>query len=510
MPLKQSVQSYLKSDGPASVVVFLVALPLCLGVAVASDAPPISGIIAGAIGGIVVGLISKSNLSVSGPAAGLTAIVATSISELESFNLFLSATIIAGVIQIILGLLRAGLLGDYIPNAVIKGMLAAIGIMLILNQIPHLIGYQGEAHISNSIIQDNLASTFKQLVQARNYTTPLCVFIGLISLLILFIGDIKHIKSLSFFKLIHPALLVVLAGIVINAYPSESMKLGSDQLITLPVFQSITGLYFETPKPDFTTVFYNQTIWITAFTIAVVATLESLLSIEAVDKLDPNKNVTPAGRELVAQGSGNIVSGLLGGLPIASVIVRSSANVMSGAKTKMSTIFHGILLLLFVLYLPEVLNKIPKASLAGILIFTGYKLAKIELFREYFRKGWNQFLPFMITILAIVFTDLLVGILIGFAAGMFFVIRSNFSAAATLSINGNQYLICFHKDATFINKGHIKQLLRKIPAQATVHIDTSRTQFIDQDIIDLIQDFTVNADQKNIRVSIIHNDKKNT
>lgn len=505
MPDKKSIRSNILHDGPASVVVFLVALPLCLGVSIASDAPAISGIIAGAVGGIVVGLISKSNLSVSGPAAGLTAIVASAIVTLNSFNVFLTAVVIAGVIQIMLGLLRAGQIADFIPNAVIKGMLAAIGIILILKQFPHLIGFDIEKPVSIDFIYPESKNVFNNLFQAVNFISPMSMVIGIISIAILFIGDSGNIKKLGFFKIVHPALIVVIAGIIINEFCSANFKLGGDKLINLPVLSSLTALYDATPKPDWSALFTGKAMWITAFTIAIVASLESLLSIEAVDKIDPEKNITSSSRELIAQGTGNIVSGLLGGLPVTSVIVRSSANVMAGARTKLSAIFHGVLLLLFVLFLPELLNKIPKASLAGILIFTGYKLAKFELFREYYQKGWNQFLPFIITILAIVFTDLLTGIIIGCSAGIFFVIHTNFNSAVTVIQDKDMHILRFNKDATFINKGHLKKILKKIPPYSTVRIDATRCNFIDQDIIDLVNDFIVNAGQKHI---VVYIDKK--
>lgn len=494
--------SSLTNDLPASLVVFLVALPLCLGIAIASDAPPISGIIAGIVGGIVVGIISKSNLSVSGPAAGLTAIVAAAIATLQSFEIFLTAVVIAGIFQVVLGLCRAGIIGDFIPNSVIKGMLAAIGIILILKQFPHLIGYDADPIGDEEFIQYDGKNTFSELIFALRFITPLSVIIGILSILLLFIGDHPRVKKIVVFKVLPPALFVVILGVLVNHFAHESLQLSGDRLIIIPVFDRLTDFYFSTPKPDWSTLFENKQIWISAFTLAIVATLESLLSIEAVDKIDPDKNITPANRELVAQGTGNIVSGLLGGLPLTSVIVRSSANVMSGAKTKLSAIVHGILLLLFVWLLPEVLNKIPKASLAAILIFTGYKLAKVELFQEYFKKGWNQFLPFVITVLAIIFTDLLIGIIIGCIVGLYFVVRSNFRSAILFVKDEDRYLIRFKRDATFINKTHLKNILKKIPSDCAVLIDATPATFIDQDIIDIVNDFIVNAGHRSIRVYI--------
>lgn len=494
--------AHLSRDIPASIVVFLVALPLCLGIAVASDAPPISGVIAGIVGGIVVGLISKSNLSVSGPAAGLTAIVSAAIATLQSYEAFLAAVVIAGVFQIILGIARAGIIGDFIPNAVIKGMLAAIGIILILKQFPHLIGYDDDPIGEIEFIQPDGRNTFSEILQAIHFITPLALVIGSVSLIFMFLSDSSMIKKYYIFKIFPPALFIVIMGVCINEWVSIDLKLSGDKLITLPEFDSITDFYFETPKPDWSLVFVNKQIWISALTLAIVATLESLLSIEAVDKLDPDKNITPTNRELIAQGSGNIVSGLLGGLPLTSVIVRSSANVMSGAKTKMSAILHGVMLLVFVWLGPELLNKIPKTTLAAILIYTGYKLAKIDLFKEYYKKGWNQFLPFIITVLAIIFTDLLIGIAIGWAVGLYFVIRSNFKSALVFVKDEERYLIRFVRDTSFINKSSLKKILEKIPSNSAVLIDATPANFIDQDIIDIVNDFIINAEGRNIRVYI--------
>jgi carbonic anhydrase len=494
--------SHIANDLPASIVVFLVALPLCLGIAIASDAPPISGIIAGIVGGVVVGIISKSNLSVSGPAAGLTAIVASAIATLQSFEVFLAAVVIAGAIQILLGVLRAGLIGDFIPNAVIKGMLAAIGIILILKQFPHLIGYDADPIGDEEFIQYDGKNTFSEIFYAFHFITPMSVVIGTISLILLFIGDSAWLKKFYLFKILPPALFVVILGVLTNTFAGADLQLTGDKLIMIPVFDHLSDFYFKTPKPDWSGILENKQVFISAITLAIVATLESLLSIEAVDKLDPDKNITPANRELIAQGAGNMVSGFLGGLPMTSVIVRSSANIMSGAKTKLSAIIHGILLLLFVWLLPDILNKIPKASLAAILIFTGYKLAKVELFKEYYRKGWSQFLPFIITVAAIILTDLLIGIIIGCAVGLYFVIRSNFQSAILTVKDENRYLIRFRKDATFINKANLKRILEKIPSQSAVLIDPTRANFIDQDIIDIINDFIINAEHREIRVYI--------
>ncbi|HSK13090.1 MAG TPA: SulP family inorganic anion transporter, partial [Phnomibacter sp.] len=391
------------ADLPASIVVFLVALPLCLGVAVASDAAPITGLIAGMVGGIVIGFFSGSNLSVSGPAAGLTAIVASAIGKLPTYEAFLMAVVLSGALQLILGYVKAGIIGDFIPNSVIKGMLAAIGLILILKQMPHLVGYDIDPEGSESFATKGGENTFSVLLGSFSRFTPGAVIIGLVAMGILLLFELKAIKRLRVFQLIPGALLVVLAGVGINmwfkgAFPH--LYLGPDHLVQLDAFNNPIDFFKSLPSPDLSMVL-NKDVWIIAVTIAIVASIETLLSIEAVDKIDPLKRLTPANRELKAQGLGNLVSGLLGGLPVTSVIVRSSANVSAGAVGKLSAISHGFWLLLSVLFIPGLLNMIPLAALAAILIFTGYKLAKIKIFTEHYRKGWNQFIPFVITVVAI-------------------------------------------------------------------------------------------------------------
>ncbi|MCU0396321.1 MAG: SulP family inorganic anion transporter, partial [Chitinophagaceae bacterium] len=425
------------ADLPASIVVFLVALPLCLGVAVASDAAPVTGIVAGIIGGVVVGLVSRSPLSVSGPAAGLTAIVAGAIGKFGSYEIFLVSVVIAGALQVLLGFLKAGMIGDFI-----KGMLAAIGLILILKQIPHFIGYDADPEGDESFLQPDNQNTFSTILYAMRFISGGAIAISVVSLLILLAFESKSIKRNKYLRLVPAPLLVVLVAILLNEWFNEfqpALALANDHLVKLDIFNHPADFVGALPSPAFSAIVQPQ-VWISAVTLAVVASLESLLSIEAVDKLDPEKRITPTNRELKAQGIGNMVSGLLGGLPVTSVIVRSSANVNAGARTKLSTIIHGLLLLGSVLFIPGILNLIPKAALAAILILTGYKLAKPALFREYFRKGWDQFLPFVITIVAILLTDLLVGICIGLVAGMVFVLKSNFQSAIFVIKDEHRYL----------------------------------------------------------------------
>ncbi|MGE5107831.1 MAG: SulP family inorganic anion transporter [Sphingobacteriales bacterium] len=492
------------SDIPASVVVLLVALPLCLGIALGSGAPLFSGIIAGIVGGIVIGLLSGSHLSVSGPAAGLTVIVATAILKLQAFEAFLLAVVIAGCIQLLLGFIKAGVIGDYVPNAVIKGMLAAIGIILILKQFPHLVGYDKDYLGNESFFQGNEENTFSGIFNAINFITPAAVVIGFVSLFILIAWEQKFIKSKKIFQLIPAPLVVVVSGVLINQYfinYQPSVALDIKHLVQLPVAADMQSFisFFTLPQLQYLN---NPDVWITALTLAIVASLETLLSIEAVDKLDPYKRVSPANRELKAQGIGNIVSGLIGGLPLTSVIVRSSANVNSGAKSKLSAIMHGILMLLCVMFIPGLLNKIPLSALAAVLIFIGYKLAKITLFKEFYAKGWDQFIPFSVTILAILMTDLLIGILIGIGVGLFFMVRSNFRSSVFVVSDHNNFLFRLRKDVSFLNKPIIKTKLEAVPANAYVIIDTTRADFIDQDIIDTVNEFINHAHLKDITVEI--------
>jgi len=493
----------LSSDIPASIVVFLVALPLCLGVALASNAPLFSGIIAGISGGIVVGLFSKSHLSVSGPAAGLTAIVAGAIGKVPAFEAFLLAVVLCGLLQLVLGFMKAGIIGDYVPSSVIKGMLAAIGLILILKQFPHLVGYDKDFEGDETFLQANKENTFSGLFKSLNYLSPVAVLIGTVCLAFSFLWEKMVAKKKGFIKMIPAPLLVVFIGIAINEIAKRNSGYGVDpeHMVNLPVAASSQEFFSFFSFPDWSQL-GNKEVLIAGVTLAIVASLETLLSIEAVDDLDPYQRVTPTNRELKAQGIGNIVSGLLGGLPVTSVIVRSSANVNSGAKTKMSTIFHGTLLLVSVAFIPGLLNLIPKAALAAVLIFTGYKLAKPSLFRAFYKKGWDQFIPFVITILAILLTDLLKGVLVGIGVGLFFVIRSNFRSAVFVVNDNANYLFRLRKDVSFLNKPIVKYKLEEVPEGSFVMIDAGRADFIDRDVIEVIEDFITAAPTKNIRVEL--------
>lgn len=501
---KYSFRKNLLSDIPAAIVVFLVALPLCLGIALGSGAPLFSGIIAGIVGGIVIGSLSGSQLSISGPAAGLTAIVVAAIGNLQVFEAFLVAVVLGGILQMLFGFLKAGVLGDYIPSCVIKGMLAAIGLILILKQFPHLVGYDANFQGDESFQEKGGSNTFLGITNAFKAVLPAAILIGAVALLIQLLWDKVLLKKAAIFKLIPAPLVVVVVGIMINEFLMSSypeMALKATHLVNIPVatsFDSYLG-FFTFPDFNYLT---NFGVWKVALTIAIVASLETLLNIEASDELDPYQRVTPKDRELRAQGVGNIVSGMLGGLPVTSVIVRTSANVNAGGKTKTSAILHGVLLLLSVAFIASLLNKIPLAALAGILIYTGYKLTKVAIFKDFYKKGWTQFVPFVVTVLAILLTDLLIGILIGCLVGLFYVMRSNFRSAFLVVRDENKYLFRLRKDVSFLNKPIIKNQLEKVPANSFVLIDATRADFIDKDVAEVIEDFMKHAHLKDIKVDL--------
>jgi MFS superfamily sulfate permease-like transporter len=507
--MKQTI-AYLKSDLPSSIVVFLVALPLCLGIALASGAPLFAGIIAGIVGGVVIGALSGSPLSVSGPAAGLTVIVAGGLSVLGEYPVFLLAVVLAGVLQIVLGFLRAGVIGDYVPNSVIKGMLAAIGLLLILKQLPHLVGFDPDYMGDESFAQPDRENTFSGLLHAVSSFQGGAVIIGLLALAILVLWNQPFLKKLPFMRWVPGPLVAVLAGLAVNEWlraTGQAIALSPEHLVQLPVATDLAQFVSYFTLPDFSALVRIE-VWKVAATIARVASLETLLAVEAIDKLDPLKRVTPTNRELKAQGVGNVVSGLLGGLPLTSVIVRSSANVQAGARSKMSTILHGLLLFFCVLLVPALINKIPLAALAAILIFTGYKLISIKLIRQVWARGIDQFVPFAVTIVAILLSDLLIGVLIGIFVGLFFMVRSNFHSSVFVVSDQQNYLVRLRKDVSFLTKPTIKRQLEEIPEYANVIIDATRADFIDQDVIDTINEFIVHAPLKHIRVEVKRSQNK--
>jgi MFS superfamily sulfate permease-like transporter len=473
-------------------------------VALASGAPLFAGVIAGVVGGIVVGTFSRSALSVSGPAAGLTTIVLASITSLGSYQAFLTTVVLAGIIQLVLGFVKAGTIGNYFPSSVVKGMLAAIGIILILKQIPHAVGYDKGFEGDESFFQANGENTFTEIVNAFQYINFGAVVIFIVALVILVFWETPTIKNSSISTFLPAPLLVVAAGIILNevffiGFPS--MAIIGDHLVSLPVAGSLQSFFAQFDFPNFSAIQNGET-WKIAFTIAIVASLESLLSIDAVDKLDPYKRTSPLNQELKAQGLANMVSGLIGGIPITAVIVRSSANVAAGARTQTSAVTHGLLLLITAFLIPGLLNKIPLACLAAILIMVGYKLAKPSLIVSMYQKGKDQFIPFAVTIVAILLSDLLIGITIGILVGLFFVLKTNFHRALfSVSENGN-YLIRLTKDVSFLNKALLRQTFKEIPAGSNVIIDGSRSAFIDQDILETINDFRESAMNRDISVEL--------
>jgi len=506
MNSKKGFFSNLKNDFPASIVVFLVAMPLCLGIALASGAPLFSGIIAGIVGGTIVALLSGSPLGVSGPAAGLAAIVITAIPELGGFQTFLFSVIVAGVVQLILGFIKAGIIGYYFPSSVIKGMLSAIGIIIILKQIPHAFGYDKDYEGDLDFIQSDGQTTFSELINMLDYVSPGAILIALLSLTILIVWEQPFMKKNALFKVIQGPLVVVIVGIILNLIlEGTSLMIDKDHLVKIPIADSITGFFGQFTFPDFSQ-WNNPKVYIIGATLAIVASLETLLCVEATDKLDPDKRITPTNRELLAQGTGNIISGLIGGLPITQVIVRSSANIQSGGKSKASAFFHGILLLISVIAIPSVLNLIPLASLAAILFIVGYKLTKPALFKQMLKMGSAQFIPFIVTVIGIVFTDLLVGIGIGFAVAIFYILYNNYKTPYHFS--GNEFdiskpvIIHLSEQVSFLNKGSILQTLSQLPDGATVHIDGSKTKSIHPDVIEIIEDFKQNAISRDITLKV--------
>lgn len=496
----------LKSDAPAGLVVFLVAVPLCLGIALASGAPLFSGIIAGMVGGIVVTMFSGSSLGVSGPAAGLAVIVLAAIEDLGSFETFLVAVVIAGIIQILLGIARAGIIGYYFPTSVIKGMLSAIGIIIFLKQIPHAFGYDADPEGDLDFAQADGQNTFTELSNMIDFITPGAVVIAFVSLAILILWEQRFMKKIKIFQIIQGPLIVVVLGIVFGKIFSEgSLAVSSEHMVSIPVADDFSGFLGQFTLPDFSAI-TNPQVWIIGITMAIVASLETLLCVEATDKLDPQKRVTPTNRELRAQGIGNIVAGLIGGLPVTQVIVRSSANIQSGGQTRLSALVHGILIFLAALVIPNVMNMIPLASLAAILLVVGYKLAKPALFIDMYKKGWLQFIPFVVTVLAIVLTDLLVGIGIGMAVAVFNILLTNlknpYVLKTTHDSSDKHYQIALSEQVTFLNKAQILRELNRIPNDAELYIDASKTVFIEHDVLEIISDFKENAKYRNIAVKI--------
>lgn len=494
---------YLNKDIPASIVVFLVALPLCLGIALASGAPLFAGVVTGIIGGVVVAWLSGSQLSVSGPAAGLTVIVLGAIEKLGNFESFLLAVVVTGAIQLALGFLRAGVISAYFPSAVIKGMLTAIGLILIMKQIPHAVGFDADFEGDEAYMPASPGTTVDEIFKSFKAFSVGPMIVSAVSIVLILIWDSSFIQRNRVLGLIPAPLLAVLWGVGFNVLTqdSEVLSIHPEHLVSLPIIVGAKAFIEQLKFPDFSQ-YANPEVYSIALTMAIVASLETLLSLEATDKLDPLKRVASPNQELRAQGIGNMVSGMLGGLPMTAVIVRSSANINAGGRTKMSAFLHGVLLLLSVMFISSYLNLIPLACLASILLLTGYKLAKPKLFLEMYRKGMNQLAPFIITVVAILVSDLLKGMAIGMVCGLFFVLKANYHAAISLTQDGSNYLIKLHKDVSFLNKALLRSYLNQVEASGHLLIDGSKAQFIDQDILETIKDFLDAAKDSDISVEL--------
>jgi MFS superfamily sulfate permease-like transporter len=500
--------SNLKADFASGLVVFLVALPLCLGIALASGAPLFSGIISGIVGGIIVGYLSNSHLSVSGPAAGLTAIVLASITDLGSFDSFLLAVFIAGVIQLVLGFLKAGSISNYFPNNVIEGMLAGIGVIIFLKQIPHAIGYDNDFEGDEAFLQTDGKNTFSELFSIFDYMHLGSILITMVSLVILI--SWTKVPILRRLKLVPAALIAVIVSIILNEIfiqNGSEFAISSEHLVNLPSPKSIDEFKAIFIFPDFAALTNNK-IWLIAITIAVVASIETLLCVEAADRMDAQKRYTDTNVELKAQGIGNIISSLLGGLPMTSVVVRTSANNDAGAKSKMSSIIHGILLLVSVITIPTLLNKIPLATLASILLLVGYKLANPKIIKHFWKKGKYQFIPFMATFVGVVFTDLLKGVALGIIISVFFVLKGNMQRAYNFRkeeySEGDIIHLELAQEVSFLNKAAIKATLNQIPANSKVVINATDTVYIAHDVLELINEFkNIKSKELNITTKLV-------
>lgn len=498
---------HLKKDLPASIVVFFVALPLCLGIALASGAPLFSGLIAGIVGGIVVGAISGSNIGVSGPAAGLAAIVLVAIDQL-GFQVFLSAVVIGGVIQIIFGVAKLGIIGYFFPSSVIRGMLTGIGIIIILKQIPHFLGDDDDPEGDFAFFQIDGENTFTEILNAIGDPSLGPTIIGLISLAILILWSNVLSKKGRFFELVQGPLVAVVVGIIYYVVTQGTdFGITEQHLVSLSEDRNTAGLLTQFVTPDWSQAFTTPVL-ITAFTIALVASLETLLCVEATDKLDPEKRVTPTNRELLAQGAGNIVSGFIGGLPITQVIVRSSANIQSGGKTKISAIIHGFLLIASVAAIPFLLQMIPLSVLAAVLFIVGYKLAKPSTFKAMYDGGWTQFVPFIVTVSGIVFMDLLKGLALGLIVGIIVVLYKSFKNSHFLHTENDdptdgKVKMTLAEEVTFFNKGAILKELDALPENSFLELDVRKTRYLDHDIIEILEDFAFKAKQRNIDIKLV-------
>ncbi|MGY5846102.1 SulP family inorganic anion transporter [Salegentibacter sp. HM20] len=494
---------YINKDFPASIVVFFVAIPLCLGIALASGAPLFSGLIAGMVGGIVVGSISNSQLGVSGPAAGLAVIVLGAIQSLGAFDIFLVAVVLGGVLQIIMGALKAGIIGYYFPSSVIKGMLAGIGITIAISQLPNAFGIASDVEIFS--YSDGILGILNNFTSA---ISPGAIIVTLIAMAILLLWEKVLVHKHNIFKIVPGPLVAVVVGVLYYVLMGDSaLGIREYQLVSVPVPDGIDSFVAQFSFPDFSAIGSSE-VWIVAITLAIVASLETLLSVEAIDKLDPWKRTTNTNRELYAQGAGNMISGLIGGLPVTQVIVRSSTNMQSGGRTKLSAIMHGFLILISIIAIPTLLNMIPLSVLAAVLLLVGYKLAKPALFAQLYKLGKAQFLPFLVTVLGVVFLDLLMGIGLGLVVGISVILinsykNSHFLHKEGYDVKDGNYKITLAEEVTFLNKGAILRELNDLPENAFVEIDVTKTRVLDYDILEILDEFAIKAKRKNINIKLV-------
>lgn len=506
MTKPSSIAETLKTDLPAAVVVFFVAIPLCLGIALASGAPLISGLIAGMVGGIVVGCLSGSSLGVSGPAAGLAVIVLTAIQELGGFDVFLASVVLAGLIQLVLGFLKAGIVAYYFPSSVIRGMLAGIGVVIFLKQIPHALGYDRDPEGDFAFRQMDGETTLSALSSVVERISPGPLLIAALALVVLVLWETRWVKERRLLSLVPGPLIVVVCGALLSVVfrSSEGFALSADQLVGVPIISGLDGIAGVLTFPDFSALTKSD-VYTTAVVLAVVASLETLLCVEATDKLDPLKRVTPTNRELKAQGAGNVVSGLFGGLPVTQVIVRSSANIQAGGRTKVSAVVHGLLLTVSVFVLPTLLNLIPLAALAAVLLVVGYKLAKPSLFAKMFREGLGQFIPFAVTVGGIVFIDLLIGLALGLGAALVNLLLESYRLPFHMDskmADAKFFRITLAEHVTFLNKASIVSTLSEIPDGSTIEIDASNSTFVHADVVEIIDDFVAGAEARELKVHV--------
>ena len=494
-----------REDAPASLVVFLVALPLCLGIALASGAPLLSGMVSGIIGGIVVGLASGSNLMVSGPAAGLTAIVIAGIQQVGGFARFLPAVILGGALQLVLGAARAGVIGYYVPSAVIKGMLAAIGLTLIFKQIPHAVGYDRDYEGDFSYVEPDGQTTFSAIGEAFQHVQPAAIAVALLGLAVLILWPRTPLARVRLF----PAPLAVVGlGVGLNELLrvfAPALAIRDTHLVSLPSGGGVGGVLAQLARPDWA-AFGDRGVWVLGATLGIVASLETLLSLEATNKLDPLKREAPANRELLAQGLGNLTSGLLGGLPVTGVIVRSSANVDAGARTRLSAVLHALWLVAAVFALGPVLNRIPLAALAAVLLFTGYKLAQPSLWRSALAIGPSQFIPFAVTIVAVLFTDLLRGIGLGLVVGLVFILVQHLRQPVLARVSPPGAVLTRYELAdqvTFLSKASLARALEALPPGARVEIDGRKTRRFDYDAVEVLLEFRPRARERGIDYRLV-------